>query len=201
MVSGVLLLRPWFVGVVGVALAISACADSSPESTPPAQATPQAQQRAPANTERACELLTKADAEAILGSAIEDDVDQSAPTPMGDKVLLGSCYYDGEGGSVTLSVQKHIDAAYAAERFARLKDRHDTDPSFRAMPDLGEDGFAEHDMLHVKRGDLILTIDLRRKGERKLKHYGDKEGLDRLAAEKREIAAAALKRLPPAPAA
>src|SRR5688572_22820221 len=192
-------LRPWF---ACAALAAIACGSAPPAGGIPSEAEPASTARAtPTNTEKACELLTRADAEAILGSAIEDDVDQSALTPMGDKALLGSCYYDGDGGSVTLSVQKHIDAAYAAERFARLKDRHDTDPSFRAMPDLGEDGFAEHDMLHVKRGDLILTIELRRKGERKLKHYGDKEGLDRFAAEKREIAAAALKRLPPVPAA
>src|SRR6185503_20096902 len=115
----------------------------------------------------------------------------------GDKVLLGRCYYEGDGGSVALSVAKHVDAAYAAERFAKLRDRHDTDPSFRAMPDLGEGGFAEHDMLHVKTGDLLLSIELRRTGERKLKHYADKASLDTLAAEKRDIAAEVLKRLPP----
>ena len=188
---------PLRTGLVGVAIAFSACGGtSSPPSDPPRSETTPIAQKAATNTEKPCELLTRSDAEAILASPIEDDVDEG-PIPMGDKVLLGRCYYEGDGGSVALSVAKHVDTAYAAERFAKLRDRHDTDPSFRAMPDLGEGGFAEHDMLHVKRGDLLLTIELRRTGERKLKHYADKASLDTLAAEKREIAAEILKRLPP----
>jgi hypothetical protein len=176
-------------------LAIGVIACGAP---PPEENARQEPAKAPMNTERACELLTKADAQSILASPIEDDVDESSPTPLGDKVLHGRCYYDGDGGSVALDVSKHIDAAFAGERFARLRNRHDTDPSFRAMSGLGEGAFAEHDSLHVKRGDLILSIELRRKGERKLKHYGDQAGLDTLAAEKREIAVEVLKRLPPA---
>ena len=184
------LFRPW---LAGMAIGLIACGGAS---SPPTEDSKHADAKVPMNTERACELLTKADAEAILASPIEEDADER-PVPMSDKVLLGRCYYEGDGGSVALSVAKHIDAAYAAERFAKLRNRHDTDPSFRAMPDLGEGGFAEHDMLHVKRGDLLLTIELRRTGERKLKHYADQASLDTLAKEKREIAAEVLKRLPP----
>ena len=200
MVSRISWLRPW---LAGMAIGLIACsgASSPPTETASAADSTPADRNAPTNTERACELLTKADAESILASSIEDDVDESSLTPLGDKALQGSCYYEGDGGSVSLTIVKHIDPAYAAERFARLRDRHDTDPSFRAMTDLGDDGFTEYDRLHVKRGDLILSIELKRTGERKLEHYSDKEGLDTLAAEKRAIAAEALKRLPPVPAA
>lgn len=176
-----------------VATLLAACGNPS-TSPPPNQAADQ-KQRPP--TENPCELLTKADAEAALGSPIEDVADESRLMPMGDKVLTGRCFYKGDGGSVALAVQKHIDAEYASERFARLRDRHDTDPSFRPLSSLGEDAFAEHDFLHVKRGDLLITIELRHKGERKLKHYGDKPGLDALAADERKIAEQALQRLPP----
>ena len=191
-------LRPW---VAGAALAAMACgdapsaSDASSASAPPPSAA--ARRAAPIQTEKACELLTRAEAESILGSAIEDDADESSLSPMGDKALQGSCYYEGDGGSVKLTVVKHIDVNYASERFARLRDRHDTDPSFRSMSSLGDEAFAEHDFLHVKRSDLILSIQLRRTGERKLKHFGDKPGLDALAADERTIAEEALKRLPP----
>lgn len=181
-----------------VAIGVIACGGAS---SPPAENAKQDDAKVPMNTERACELLTKADAESILASPVEDDVDESTLTPMGDKVLRGRCYYEGDGGSIWMTVNKHIDAAYAGERFAKLRSRHDSDPSFRPMSGLGEDAFAEHDSLHIKRGDLLLSIELKRTGERKLKHYGDKEGIDTLAAEKREIAVEALKRLPPVPAA
>jgi hypothetical protein len=196
MAPGVSLLRAWF--VCAALAALWACGD--PSSTP-ARILPDTRtvDQPPSTTENPCLLLTKADAEAALGAAVEDIADESKPMPMGDKALLSRCYYDGDGGSVALSVTKHIDAAYAAERFAKLKDRHDTDPSFRPLYGLGEDAFAEHDSLHVKRGDLLLSIQLRLKGERKLKHYGDIPGLDALAADERRIAEAALRRLPPAP--
>ena len=186
MVPGVPKLRPWF---IGIALAFAACAGSPPEATQ--------KQQGPTNTEKACELLTKADAEAALGSPVDDESDESSLTPLGDKALGGRCYYEGKGGSVSLSVQKHIDAAYAGERFARYRNRSDRDPSFRALTGLGDDAFAEYERLHVKRGDLILIVELRYKGERKLKHYGDKPGLEALAADERQIAEEALRRLPP----
>jgi hypothetical protein len=195
---------PWRISslrlcLTGMAIGLIACGGAS--SPPPSESTKQDDPKIPTNTERACDLLTKADAASILASAVEDDVDESTLTPMGDKVLRGRCYYEGDGGSVSLTVNKHIDSAYAGERFAKLRNRHDSDPSYRAMSGLGEDAFAEHDSLHVKRGDLLLSIELKRTGDRKLKHYGDKEGIDTLAAEKREIALEALKRLPPVPAA
>jgi len=192
MVPGVPLLRPWF---IGIALAFAACADSPPDATPPVDA--KQGQQAPTNTEKACELLTKVDAEAALGSPIDDEADESSLTPLGDNALGGRCYYEGDGGSVSLSIQKHIDAAYANERFARYRNRSDNDPSFRALNGLGDDAFAEYERLHVKRGDLILIVELRYKGERKLKHYGDKPGLEALAADERKIAEEALRRLPP----
>src|SRR5687768_5381440 len=115
-------LRPW---VAGAALAAIACGDApSTSDAPPASAPPPAaaaRQSAPTQTERACELLTKAEAASILGSAIEDDADESSLSPLGDKALQGSCYYEGDGGSVKLTVVKHIDANYASERFARLR--------------------------------------------------------------------------------
>ena len=180
-------LRPWF---IVIALTLAACSDSSRDTQPPLQ-------QAAANTEKACELLTQADAEATLGSSIEDDTDESSLTPMGEKVLSGRCYYEGDGGSVSLSVQKHIDAAYATDRFASYRNRSDSDPSFRSLDGLGDEAFAERERLHVKRGDLILVIELKREGERKLKHYSDKAGLDALAADERKIAERALRRLPP----
>lgn len=185
MVPGVPNLRPWF---IGLALAFAACADSPPDAKEHQTAT---------NTEKACELLTKVDAEAALGSPIDDESDESSLTPLGDKALGGRCYYEGKGGSVSLSVQKHIDAAYAGERFTRARNRSDGDPSFRALTGLGDDAFAEHERLHIKRGDLILIVELRYTGERKLKHYGDKPGLEALAADERTIAEEALRRLPP----
>jgi hypothetical protein len=191
-------LRPW---LACAALTVMACgsppsAGDAPPAADAPQPTPTARS-APTNTENACELLTRADAESTLGSSIEDDADESSLSPMGDKALQGSCYYEGDGGSVKLTVVKHVDAAYASERFARLRDRHDTDPSFRSLSSLGDEAFAEHDFLHVRRSDLILSIQLRRTGERKLKHFGDKLGLDALAADERTIAEEALKRLPP----
>jgi hypothetical protein len=190
----ILSLRPW---LAGMAIGLIACGGAS---SPPAD-DPKTDAKVPMNTERACELLTKTDAETILASPVEDDLDESTLTPIGDKVLHGRCYYEGDGGTVSLAVNKHIDAAFAGERFANLRNRHDSDPSFRPISGLGEDAFAEHDSLHVRRGDLILSVELKRTGERKLKHYADKEGLDILASEKREIAVEALRRLPPAPAA
>jgi len=186
MVPGVAQLRPWF---IGIAVAFAACTASPPAA--------QQEQQTATNTEKACELLTKVDAEAALGSPIEDESDESSLTPLGDKALLGRCYYEGDGGSVSLSVQKHVDAVYAGERFARYRNRSDKDPSFRSLTGLGDDAFAEYERLHVKRGDLILIVELRYKGERKLKHYGDKPGLDALAADERKIAEQALRRLPP----
>jgi hypothetical protein len=193
MARGALPLTPW---LACVATVLAAC--GSPSSRPPDTPPPgEAKQEQPIATENACELLTKTDAEAALGSPVEDVADESRPTPMGDKVLGGRCFYKGDGGSVALSVQKHIDASYAGERFAKLRNRHDTDPSFRPQSGLGEEAFAEHDYLHVKRGDLIISIELRPKGERKLKHYGDTPGLEALAADERKIAEQALRRLPP----
>jgi hypothetical protein len=192
MAPGVPPLRPWF---VAIALACAACADSSPDATPPGEA--KQEQHAATNTEKACELLTEADATAALGSSIEDEKDESSLTPMSDNVLSGRCYYEGDGGSVSLSVHKHIDAAYAGKRFAQYRNRSDRDPSFRQLNGLGEDAFAERERLHVKRGDLMLVIELKREGERKLKHYSDKPGLEALAADERKIAEEALRRLPP----
>jgi hypothetical protein len=188
-------LRRW---LMGMTIGLIACGGAS---SPPAEDSGPDDANVPMNTERACDLLTKADAESILASPIEDDLDESTLTPRGDKVLSGRCYYEGDGGTVSLAVNKHIDAAFAGERFSRLRNRHDSDPSFRPIAGLGEDAFAEHDSLHVKRGDLILSVELKRTGERKLKHYADTEGLDTLAAEKREIAVEVLRRLPPVPAA
>src|SRR5215216_3474926 len=121
MARGVPSPRPW---LVCAALTLAACSsEPSPQSETPSTQARTATQNRPSNTENACQLLTKADAEAILGSPVEDTTDESRPTPLGDKVLRGFCYYEGDGGSVSLSVNKHIDAAYAAERFAGFKSR------------------------------------------------------------------------------
>jgi hypothetical protein len=184
-------LQPW---PAGIAIVLIACGGAS---SPPAEDSEQADAKVPMNTERACELLTESDAEVALGSPIDDVSDESSVTPLGDKALGGRCFYKGDGGSVSLSVQKHIDAAYAGERFMRYRNRSDKDPSFRTLSGLGDDAFAEYERLHVKRGDLILIVELRYRGERKLKHYGDKPGLDALAADERKIAEQALLRLPP----
>jgi hypothetical protein len=193
MARGALPLTPWLACIATVLAACGSPSTPPPDSPPPSEA----KQQQPTATENACELLTKTDAEAALGSPVEDIADESRPTPLGDKVLSGRCFYKGDGGRVSLTVQKHIDAAYAAERFAKLRDRHDTDPSFRPQSGLGEDAFAEHDSLHVRRSDLLITVTLERTGERKLKHYGDQPGLEALAADERKIAEQALQRLPP----
>ena len=194
MAAGLSLLRPC---LVCATVAMMACGEtSSTTREPPAADTNTASQNRPTNTEKACDLLTKADAEAALGSSIEDVTDESRPTPVGDKVLRGFCYYEGDGGSVSLTVNKHIDGAFAAERFAGFKQRYDGDESYRPLPGLGEDAFAEREELLVKRGDLILIIELKREGPDKPQHYGDKPALDRLAAAERKIAAEALSRLP-----
>jgi hypothetical protein len=189
-------LRPWF---LAIALTCAACSDSPPDAAPhlEQQATAHVEQQAIANTENACELLTEEDAEAALGSPIEDETDESSLRPMGEKVLSGRCYYEGDGGSVSLSVQKHVDAAYAGERFALYRKRSNNDPSFRFLDGLGDEAFAERERLHVKRGDLVLVIELKYSGERQLKHYSDKPGLEALAADERKIAQQALQRLPP----
>src|SRR5262245_12774662 len=84
----------------------------------------------PTNTRKACELLTKSQAEKTLGSPIEKVTDESAPTVVGDSMLRGYCYYRAaDGSSVSLTLNTYMQPATAERQFDTLKRRVSEDPS------------------------------------------------------------------------
>lgn len=142
-------------------------------------------------TDNACQLLTKGEAQGVLGS-IEDVGDESRPAPIGT-MLRSSCFYRGDGGSVQLTLNSYENAQAAAEKFNALKGLY---RGARTVAGLGEDAFAEKEALVVKQGSRHLLIDLKPEGANKITDYSDMKQMDALLARERQVAATALARLP-----
>ena len=179
----------------GISIVTAACSGGADTSSTPAQddEPPAATAAQSVTTDKACELLTKAEAQTALGSPIEDVNDESAPTPIGT-MLRSSCYYESEdGGSVTLTLSRYDDAQNAATKFDALKRMYG---AAREVPNLGDAAFAERETLVIKQGNVHLLIKLDPEGANKIVNYSDTKAMDALLAVERQIASRALGRLP-----
>lgn len=146
-------------------------------------------------TDRACGLLTRADAEAVLGTPVKDVSDESDPQSIG-AMTRSSCFYRGEGGSVQLIVHSFADPAAAAARFSQLRARYPGSDS-KAVDGLDEGGFTHLEELVVLTGRRHLMVKLLREGAGKITDYSNAAAMDQLLATEREIARTAMGRLPP----
>lgn len=185
--------RPWacfFTPIVTLACAAPPQDKAAETGTPPPAASANA-----GPTDRACELLTRADAEAVLGTPVKDVSDESDPQSLG-AMTRSFCFYRGEGGTVQLVLHSFADVAAAAARFAELRARYPGTDS-RTVDGLGEGGFTHLEELVVLTGRRHLMITLLREGAGKITDYSNASAMDQLLAIEREIARKAIGRLPP----
>ncbi|MEO8193743.1 MAG: hypothetical protein ABI681_07820 [Gemmatimonadales bacterium] len=176
-----------------VVLAAGACSrDSDKREGTTAAGEPVSTSTSSAKTDNACQLLTKAEAKGALRSDIEKVSDEGKPFPMGT-TLRSSCFYRGDGGSVTLTVNSYESAEASAQRFNALKRMY---RGARQVAGLGDEAFAENEALVIKDGSRHLTIDLQPEGADKITDYSDMKQMEALLARERQIAVTALGRLP-----
>ena len=180
--------------VVLAASLLLACG-SAPETSPP-PAPPAAAAAATGPTERACELLPRAEAEAVLGSPIEDVSDESDPAQMG-AFTRSSCFYRASAGSVQLIVHTFPDSGAASARYEALRKRY-SGIDAQDVEGVGKRAFGYREEVTVLAGRWHLMVKLLREGAGKITSYSDTEAMGRLWAEERPIAAKAIGRLPPA---
>jgi len=176
--------------VIGLAAACSGSGETASAKNDVVQ--PAASRPASAITDNACGLLTRSEAERVLASDIRDVGDEGRPAPIGT-MLRSSCFYRGRGGAVTVTLSTFENPEVATERFDRLKRRY---RGARPVAGLGEDAFAQNEVLSIRQGSRHLMIDLRPEGAKKITDYSDTEQMDALLAAERQIAATALGRLP-----
>ena len=187
-------LRPVLLFVLAISLSLGACGSAPETGTPPPAPPAAAANTEP--TERACELLPRAEAEAVLGSPIEDVGDESNPAQMG-AFTRSSCFYRASAGSVQLIVHAFPDSGAASARYEALRKRYSGNDA-QDVEGLGKRGFGYREEVTVLAGRWHLTVKLLREGAGKITSYSDTEAMGRLRAEERPIAEKAIGRLPPA---
>jgi hypothetical protein len=146
-------------------------------------------------TDNACQLLTKAEASAVLSSSIKKVGDEGQPAPIGT-MLRSSCFYrSDDGGTVQLTVNSFQTPEDAAQRFDQLKGMSS---GARQVEGVGDGAFAHLETLVVKQASRYLTVELKPEGSRKITDYANAQQMDAILADERAVALRALGRLPAA---
>ncbi|MDP9176061.1 MAG: hypothetical protein M3O61_00105 [Gemmatimonadota bacterium] len=183
----------WLCAVFGVAAACSGGGEAPNAASASASGEPVPVAAGSVKTDNACQLLTKAEAQGVFGSPINDVGDESKPFPIGT-MLRSSCFYrSDDGGTITVTLSTYENEQDAADKFARLKRMY---RGARPVASLGEDAFAENEALVIKQGSRHLLIDLKPGGADKITNYSDTKQMDALLARERQVAVTALARLP-----
>ncbi|HEY8164734.1 MAG TPA: hypothetical protein VIF83_04195 [Gemmatimonadaceae bacterium] len=146
-------------------------------------------------TDNACQLLTKAEAAAVLSSSIKKVGDEGQPAPIGT-MLRSSCFYrSDDGGTVQLTVNSFQTPDDAAKRFDQLKGMYS---GARQVDGVGDAAFMHLETLVAKQGNRYLTVEFKPEGSRKITDYANTQQMDAILADERAVVSRALSRLPAA---